>query len=128
MKLLGITNDFDTCECCGRTGLKKVMVIGDESGQMNYGVNCGAKKLGLSGLSRTRSISRAQAAVNYRGLKEYVDRRAGQIAALTIWESVLNSLRKLNLDDIEETAARFYFDGWKPGRKIPDKFRCGGKR
>lgn len=125
MKLLGITNDFDTCECCGRTGLKKVMVIGDENGQMNYGVNCGAKKLGIPSRNRTQIVARASAAANHRGLREYIDSRAGQKAALTLWGTTLATLRKLKLDDIEETAARFYFDGWKPGRKLPDRFRCG---
>lgn len=49
-KLLAINSDSETCECCGKNGLKRVMWIETEnSGIMAYGVCCGAKALGLTG-------------------------------------------------------------------------------
>jgi hypothetical protein len=56
--LKGINDDQDTCSCCGKTGLKRVMWLmeldaeGNESGEVfPMGTTCGAKKLGMSSKS-----------------------------------------------------------------------------
>lgn len=42
-RVLGITDDHDTCECCGKRGLKRVVVLEFEQlGVMRYGVRCAA--------------------------------------------------------------------------------------
>lgn len=41
-KILGITNDVTTCECCGRADLKATVIIGNEDGTVHgyYGRDC----------------------------------------------------------------------------------------
>lgn len=49
IKVLGINDDTDTCECCGRTGLKRVVWLErDESGPFAAGVDCAGKILRMS--------------------------------------------------------------------------------
>lgn len=45
VKVLGVNDDVTTCECCGRTGLKKTVVLDVEGSQLHYGTQCAAKKL-----------------------------------------------------------------------------------
>lgn len=45
-KLLGVNSDTSTCECCGKSNLKRVAVIQLEDGRIvRYGRDCAAKKL-----------------------------------------------------------------------------------
>lgn len=39
-RILGLCDTVTTCECCGRTGLKSTVVIGDEMGESYYGSVC----------------------------------------------------------------------------------------
>ena len=45
--ILGVNDDVTTCECCGRAGLKKTVVLdlGGEDGVVHYGSQCAAKSL-----------------------------------------------------------------------------------
>ena len=47
VKLLGINDDVTTCECCGKSGLKKTVVIelGDCGSVVHYGTQCASKLL-----------------------------------------------------------------------------------
>jgi hypothetical protein len=54
-KLMGVNSDEDTCSCCGKTNLKRVMWLMecDEEGNANgevfpMGTTCGSKKMGIS--------------------------------------------------------------------------------
>lgn len=50
MKMIAVTDDFDTCECCGRTGLKRTAVLADDEGNtIILGTTCAANKLGKGG-------------------------------------------------------------------------------
>ena len=42
MKILGISDEVTTCECCGKNGLKKTVVLGTETGTVHYGSDCAA--------------------------------------------------------------------------------------
>ena len=45
-KILGINSDSDTCSICGKTGLKRVVCIESESGEVIYlGCECASKLL-----------------------------------------------------------------------------------
>lgn len=44
-KILGITNDVTTCDCCGKTNLKKTVVLGGDEGTVFYGTQCAALTL-----------------------------------------------------------------------------------
>jgi len=51
---LGINDDVDSCDCCGKTGLKRVVWLEDEHGAVtHFGVNCAARALGLYGSFKT---------------------------------------------------------------------------
>lgn len=46
MKILGITDETTTCECCGKTNLKKTVVLETEDGgELRYGTDCAARAL-----------------------------------------------------------------------------------
>lgn len=46
MKILGITDETTTCECCGKTNLKKTVVLETEDGgELRYGSDCAARAL-----------------------------------------------------------------------------------
>jgi hypothetical protein len=45
-RILGSTNDVTTCECCGRTDLKKTVALDDYEGNIIYlGETCAAKAM-----------------------------------------------------------------------------------
>lgn len=46
MKLLGVTDERETCDCCGKRGLKRVVALEKKSGEVvYYGSNCAALAL-----------------------------------------------------------------------------------
>ena len=48
MQLLGITDEITTCDCCGKSKLKKTFVIKDDNGNINYyGSTCYARIMGI---------------------------------------------------------------------------------
>ena len=81
-EVLSVNDDRDFCECCGKTGLKRVVYIRDsETGEVkHFGATCAAspvKGFGLDNEIKTaikRSNDRAKA-LNYYARHEY--RRAG---------------------------------------------------
>jgi hypothetical protein len=47
MKILAITDETPICECCGKSDLKRVVVIELDNGSVvRYGRDCAAKMLG----------------------------------------------------------------------------------
>lgn len=50
IKVLGVNDDRDTCQCCGKEGLKRVVWLAiDDSEPVHYGTTCAAKVAGISG-------------------------------------------------------------------------------
>ncbi len=50
MRVLGVNDDRDSCDCCGRQGLKKVVWLETAAGEVvAYGVGCAARALGIGG-------------------------------------------------------------------------------
>ncbi len=48
MKLVGITDEITTCDCCGKTNLKKTFAVMDDDGNVNYyGSECYARLMGI---------------------------------------------------------------------------------
>lgn len=56
-RILGISDEVTTCECCGRTNLKNTVVIGTEEGEAYYGCSCAAKFLGRTSKGATTKIA-----------------------------------------------------------------------
>ena len=63
---VGVTDERDTCDICGKTGLKRVVVLRDDEGEYIYaGTTCAAKPLGRSSRevkAIVENLERAQAA------------------------------------------------------------------
>ena len=56
MKIYGINSDSETCSCCGKTWLKKVVWIGEDDGDpAPYGVNCVAWLWGVKQTTKGRT-------------------------------------------------------------------------
>lgn len=51
-KILGITNDVTTCECCGRSDLKATVVIGNEDGSVFGYFGCSCAKNYVAGSAK----------------------------------------------------------------------------
>ncbi len=50
IKILGINSDADTCACCGKSGLKRVVWLQfGEGSPTHYGTQCAATACGLDG-------------------------------------------------------------------------------
>lgn len=60
VKILGINDDVTTCECCGRAGLKKTVVLDMDGSQVHYGTQCAAKTLRF-GAGATKSPVKIEA-------------------------------------------------------------------
>lgn len=45
MKILGISDEVTTCECCGKKNLKRTVVLTNGEGEVHYGSECAAKAL-----------------------------------------------------------------------------------
>ena len=45
-KILGLTDEVTTCECCGKQNLKHTVVLDNGENMVHFGSSCAAKKLG----------------------------------------------------------------------------------
>jgi hypothetical protein len=43
MRILGISDDVTTCECCGKSNLKCTVVLTNGEGEVHYGRDCAAR-------------------------------------------------------------------------------------
>jgi hypothetical protein len=58
MKILGISNEVTTCECCGKKNLKKTIILSNEFGEKYYGINCAAiAKFGDKKAATAKSVT-----------------------------------------------------------------------
>ncbi len=65
--MLGISDDIDHCDCCGRTGLKRTVALhptSDASDIRYYGTSCAAAALRTSAGRVTKVAQAAQAAAD----------------------------------------------------------------
>jgi len=49
MVKLGITDEVTTCECCGKSNLKRTVALDNGGGVVYYGTSCAARALGMKG-------------------------------------------------------------------------------
>ena len=63
MRVLGVNDDRDSCDCCGRQGLKKVVWLETAAGEVvAYGTGCAARALGIEGSSSEKRKAIAELA------------------------------------------------------------------
>jgi len=59
---LGTTSDVETCDCCGRTNLKKTIALMVNDFPVYYGSECAARALGMTAGKVTREVKKADSA------------------------------------------------------------------
>ena len=79
-KILAITDERTTCECCGKSGLKRTVVIEFSSEIRFYGTTCAAKALNFPNPERYTSRNAEKLVTDYGKRITAQERRA---AALT---------------------------------------------
>ena len=59
-RILGITDAITTCDCCGKSNLKRTVGIELESGeQVHYGVDCASKTMKQRYMGKAVKVSAA---------------------------------------------------------------------
>jgi hypothetical protein len=58
-KVLGTNDETTTCECCGRTDLKKTVVLSNGDHEVRYGTECAARLLKVSKNDVAKSVRAA---------------------------------------------------------------------
>lgn len=62
MKVLGCNDEVTACECCGRTGLKRTVILQTAAGDVvRYGVDCAARAAGKTGQAARNEAGLIQA-------------------------------------------------------------------
>lgn len=89
VKFLGTTDEVDTCDCCGRKGLKSTVALSINDGEaVYYGVTCAAHALKRSPkevLSESHKADRARAEA------ERIAREQAHRAEMAPWLAFLAS-------------------------------------
>lgn len=85
--LAGITDEVDTCECCGRKDLKRTVALADETGEVVfYGTECAAKALEIPAADVTKGARKAQRETDRRA---QAARQKQQDQAFAAWVDFL---------------------------------------
>lgn len=83
-KILGYDYTMGACDCCGREGLKKTVILAIAGRQSNYGVGCAAAAL----REDVKVIRReAKVATDAREVAERAARAAADRASMDAWAS-----------------------------------------
>jgi hypothetical protein len=69
-RLADVTDERDSCDCCGRTNLKRVVVLHDGDDYVFFGSHCAARLLGKP----VRDVNRQASAAQWR--REQAERTA----------------------------------------------------
>ena len=126
-KVLGITDEVTTCDCCGKKNLKCTVALEDEAGEVvYYGRDCaGAAVYGRKTTKNTAAISKyAQMVQLCRDVLPVV------LSAISKGENPSEAARKVNrnfevdfgryADTGRVKPLRIYFGNWNvPGVEIP---------
>lgn len=108
-RIMGTTDDFLTCDCCGRTDLKRTMIMavcdaeGCPTGQvMHFGTSCGARHAGISALELEKLAKAADerkaseaAAARQRELDSEADRFIAFVSTRSAKPSHFERLQEL---------------------------------
>lgn len=85
---VGITDEWDACDCCGRTNLKRYVVMRDADGEYHrFGTGCAARLEGIPAAEVRREARNAEAAAR---AEAEAARRARASLELDRWVAWLN--------------------------------------
>ena len=95
MKALYITDEVDTCDCCGRTELKATVAMQlSDGGILHYGRTCAARNSGKTSQQVTKEIRAELQLAHGRTMNRLGDmRRAGVVLTRQIMREVAESFR-----------------------------------
>jgi len=93
MKALYITDEIDTCDCCGRTDLKATVAMQlSDGGILHYGRTCAARNSGKTSQQITKEVRAERDAAHGRTMNQLADmRRAGVVLTRQIMRDVAKS-------------------------------------
>ncbi len=106
MKVLGINDEVTTCDCCGKTNLKKTVVLARETDEVRYGVSCAAKALRRPA-GRIKAEAEAAEVLKARPVAYYLLRNE----TLGVWVGGIEAIRFATVADANARAVRGGFVG-----------------
>ena len=71
IKILGIDDSVNTCDCCGKTGLKSTVLVESFGKVYHYGSVCATKHTGLTDKEIRKEIKEGKDGVVSAARKEY---------------------------------------------------------
>ena len=95
MKALYVTDEINTCDCCGRTELKATVAMQlSDGGILHYGRTCAARNSGKTSQQLTKEIRTERVMAHGRTMNELSDlRRAGVKITRQLMREVAASYR-----------------------------------
>jgi hypothetical protein len=87
MKVLGISDEVTTCECCGRTNLKKTVALDNGNGVVRYGTECAARAMGRGKADVEKEVKAVQAASAAAAEKARSEAAAAEYSRWAAWLS-----------------------------------------
>lgn len=95
MKALYITDEINTCDCCGRTGLKATVAMQlDCGGILHYGRTCAARNSGKTSQQITKEVRKERDLAHGRTMNHLCDlRRSGVKLTRQLMRDVATSYR-----------------------------------
>lgn len=62
VKVLGVTDEVTSCECCGKRNLKRTVALDLNGETVHYGVDCAARALNVAGTFSAKTAEKFVAA------------------------------------------------------------------
>jgi hypothetical protein len=79
-KILGVDDSITSCDCCGKSNLKKTVALDAEGEIVYYGVNCAARALGFT--DKTYSTRNASELVTRFNAREKLRQEKARLVAI----------------------------------------------
>lgn len=86
MKVLGITDEINVCECCGKTNLKRAVALETASGEVvHYGVDCADRAINGKGTRSGAAYIRKQGEAMALARKWLAAGHEAKVVAKGLW-------------------------------------------
>lgn len=98
MRVLGINDEVTTCECCGKSNLKRTVVLSTGEGEVHYGTECAARALGQSKQDTVKAARTAERGRIQEAYRDVVRAANSHMAAYNAWLEKTYGDTKSNLE------------------------------